>query len=102
MSNYRQGRHGYPEFGTTNPGRWSEPIDTTDPRQPIAPFREPEPLPPPVMEARPLPVCVGPDPALEDLQFKALRVGMIRDGLLIVFLVVATFYLGALIFSWSR
>lgn len=110
-------RHGYPEFRradqppTYERGRaaprtaYVEPdqsgylprIEDTDPRQPIGPpLRAPEPSYQDMIVPR---VFLEPDPTMDDLRIRALRLAIIRDIFLIIFLMVGTFYLGALLFN---
>lgn len=116
MSTYgREPRHGYPRFTPADQvpayerGQartripYMEPdqsgylprIDETDPRQPIGPpLRAPEPSYQDMIVPR---VFLEPDPTLDDLRIRAHRLAIIRDIFLIIFLIVATFYVVALI-----
>jgi hypothetical protein len=72
-------------------------IEDTDPRQPIGPpLRAPEPSYQDMIVPR---VFLEPDPTMDDLRIRALRLAIIRDIFLIIFLMVGTFYLGALLFN---
>ncbi len=83
------------------------PIDTTDPRQPIAPIRRHAA---PRHEERREPsyqdmivprIYVEPDEAMDELRARSLRMALIRDVFLILFCMVAIFWLAGGIWSWG-
>ncbi len=115
MSDQRSNRHDYPPFTraeqTRDNGRHSRlrepgflpPIDETDPRQPIAPIRGERPSPPePRYQDMLVPrVFVQPDPHMDDLRARALRMAILRDIFVIMTSLVGLFYLGGLIVRWA-
>lgn len=128
MSDYDRSRHGYPRHVPAErppgspafvPGRasgrspYAEPdrsgifprIDDTDPRAPIGPplTEYPAPSRAPTYQDLVVPrIFVEPDEQMDALRARALRMAIFRDVFLVVFLIVATFYLGALIFGGGR
>jgi hypothetical protein len=105
MSDYPPSRHGYPRH--IPPGRppdrveYGPPlIDETDPRAPIGPPLDYPPRREPSYQDLVVPrVFVEPDEELDTLRIRSLRIAIVRDVLLIIFLMAATFYLGGLIFQ---